>query len=66
MIMTVHSRTFRHGQSAGKEARSFIVNDILSGGKDVSTKFYYPGIFRALEPQTVVIAMESHMTRRVA
>lgn len=56
MIMTVHSRTFRHGRSAGKDARSLIFNYILSGGRDVSTKFY-PGNFRALEPQTIVIVM---------
>ena len=56
MIMTVHSRTFRHGQSAAKDARSLIVNDILSGGREVSTKFY-PSSFRAPKPQTVVTVM---------
>lgn len=56
MIMNAYSRNFRHGQSAGKDARSLIVNDILSGGRYVSTVFY-PGNFRAFELQTVVIAL---------
>lgn len=56
MIMNAYSRNSRPGQSAGKDARSLIVNDILSGGRYVSTVFY-PGNFRAFELQTVVIAM---------
>ena len=40
-------RTFLRGKSVGKDTRSLIIDDILSGGGDVSTEFY-SGSFRAI------------------
>ena len=45
--MNVHGRTFHRGKPVGKDARSLIIDDILSGGGDVSTEFY-SGSFRAI------------------
>ena len=45
--MNVYGRTFHRGKSVGKDARSLIIDVILSGGGDVSTEFY-PGSFRAI------------------
>ena len=39
--------TFHRGKSIEKYMRSLIIDDILSGGGNVSTE-YYPGSFRAI------------------
>ena len=46
--MNVYGRTFHRGKSIEKYRRSLIIDDILSGGRNVSTE-YYPlaGSFRA-------------------
>ena len=45
--MNAYGRTFHRGKSIGKDMRSLIIDDILSGGGDVSTE-YYPGSFRGI------------------
>ena len=42
-----YGRTFHRGKSIEKDMRSLIIDDILSGGGNVSTE-YYPGCFRAI------------------
>ena len=42
-----YGRTFHRGKSIEKYMRSLIIDDILSGGENVSTE-YYPGSFRAI------------------
>ena len=44
--MNAYGRTFHRGKSFEKDMRSLIIDDILSGGGDVSTE-YNPGSFRA-------------------
>ena len=44
--MNAYGRTFHFGQSIEKYMRSLIVDDTLSGGRNVSTE--YPGSFRAI------------------
>ena len=39
--------TFHRGKSIEKYMRSLIIDDILSGGRNVSTE-YYPGSFKAI------------------
>ena len=46
--MNAYGRTFHRGKSIEKYIRSLIIDDILSGGRNVSTG-YYPGSFRAIE-----------------
>jgi len=41
-------------KSGKSKEQSFIISDVLSGGRDVSTEFF-PGSFRAFELKTVVI-----------
>ena len=47
--MNVYGRTFHRGKSIEKYRRSLIIDDILSGGRNVSTE-YYPltGTFGAI------------------
>ena len=45
--MNAYGRTFHRGKSIEKYMRSLIINDILSGGRNVSTE-YYPASFRAI------------------
>ena len=45
--MNVYGRTFQPGKSIEKYMRSLIIDDILSGGRNVSTE-YTPGNFRAM------------------
>ena len=45
--MNANGRTFHRGKSAAKDMRSLIIDDILSGGGDVSA-WYYTGSFKAL------------------
>ena len=45
--MNAYGRTFHRGKSFEKDMRSLTIDDILSGGGDVSTE-YYPGSFRAI------------------
>ena len=45
-----YGRTFHRGKSIKKYMRSLIIDDILSGGGNVSTE-YYPGSFRAIGPK---------------
>ena len=45
--MNAYGRTFHRGKSIEKYMRSLIIDDILSGGGNVSTE-YYPGSFRAI------------------
>lgn len=45
--MNAYGRTFHRGKSIGTDMRSLIIDDILSGGGDVSTEFF-PGSFRAI------------------
>ena len=42
-----YGRTFHRGKSIEKDMRSLIIDDISSGGGNVSTE-YYPGCFRAI------------------
>ena len=42
-----YGRTFDRGKSTEKYMRSLIIDDILSGGGNVSTE-HYPGSFRAI------------------
>ena len=42
-----YGRTFHRGKSIEKYMRSLIIDNILSGGENVSTE-YYPGSFRAI------------------
>ena len=44
--VNAYGRTFQRGKSIGTYMRSLIIDDILSGGGNVSTE-YYPGSFRA-------------------
>ena len=44
--MNEYGRTFHRGKSILKDMRSLIIDDILSGGGNVSTE-YYPGSLRA-------------------
>ena len=44
--MNAYGRTFHRGKSIEKYMRSLIIDDILSGGGNVSTE-YYSGSFRA-------------------
>ena len=44
--MNAYGRPFHRGKSIEKYMRSLIIDDILSGGGNVSTE-YYPGRFRA-------------------
>ena len=45
--MSANGRTFHNGKSIEKYMRLLIVDDILSGGGNVSTE-HYPGYFRAI------------------
>ena len=45
--MNAYRRTSHRGKSIGTYMRSLIIDDILSGGGNVSTE-YYPGSFRAI------------------
>ena len=45
--MNTYERTFHRGKLIEKYMRSLIIDDILSGGGNVSTE-YYPGRFRAI------------------
>jgi len=45
--MNAYGRIFQPGKSVGKDMRSLIIDDILSGGGGASTE-YYPGSFRAI------------------
>ena len=45
-----YGRTFHRGKSIEKYMRSLIIDDILSGGGNVSTE-YYPVTFRAIGPK---------------
>ena len=45
-------RTFHRGKSVEKYMRSLIIDDILSGGGNVSTE-YFPGSFRAIGSKSV-------------
>ena len=45
--MNAYGRTLHSGKSVEKYMRSLIFDDILSGGRNVSTE-YYPGSFRAI------------------
>ena len=48
-----YGRTFHRGKSIEKCMRSLIIDDILSGGENVSTE-YYPGSFRAIGSEYIV------------
>ena len=45
--MNEYGRTFHRRKSVEKDMRSLIIDDILSGGGNVSTE-YYPGSFRVI------------------
>ena len=45
--MNEYERTFHRGKSIQKDTRSLVIDDVLSGGGNVSTE-YYPGSFRAI------------------
>ena len=45
--MNEYGRTFHRRKSILKDMRSLIIDDILSGGGNVSTE-YYPGSLRAI------------------
>ena len=45
--MNAYGRTLHRRKSIEKYMRSLIIDDILSGGRNVSTE-YYPGSFRAI------------------
>ena len=45
--MNEYGRTFNRGKSIKKDMRTLIIDDVLSGGVNVSTE-YYPGSFRAI------------------
>ena len=47
IIINANGRTFHRGKSAANDMRLLIIDDILSGGGDVST-WYYTGSFKAI------------------
>ena len=52
--MNAYGGTFHHGKSIEKYMRSLIIDDILSGGWNVSTE-YYPGSFRAIGSKVIKV-----------
>ena len=54
--MNAYWRTFHRGKSIEKCMRSLIIDDILSGGRNVSTE-YYSGSFRAIGSKYKVIGV---------
>ena len=53
-----YGRTFHRGKSIEKYMRSLIIDDIWSGGGNVSTE-YYPGSFRAIGSKYKVSSVTS-------
>ena len=52
--MNAYERTFHRGKSIEKYMRSLIIDDVLSGGRNVSTECY-PGSFRAIGSKVIKV-----------